>query len=166
MLRIEAPMTSNDWNLPWDAACMCGRVKMRISSPPLVSMACHCIGCQKLTSGAYSLSLMIPAAGFEVQGETQIGGLHRQESVHHFCAHCHNWLYTDGFAGGQFVNFRPTMLADASWVVPYIESFTSEKLPGAQTGAKISFEQFPGPADYAPLMEAFARDGARPSPAS
>ena len=63
------------WNLPWSASCLCGRVKMRITAPPLMSAACHCTGCQKLTSGAYSLSLMLPASGFEVlEGETVLGG--------------------------------------------------------------------------------------------
>lgn len=153
----------NDWKLPWSAACMCGRVKMRITAPPMVSMACHCTGCQKLTSSAYSLSIMLPSAGFEVEGATKIGGLHRAESVHHFCAHCKNWLYTSGIAGGQFVNFRPTMLEDASWVTPLIESYVSEKLPGAQTGAKHSFERFPDPSQYPALMAEFAREGTRPA---
>ena len=30
-----------DWKLPWDAHCRCERVKMRISAPPLLTMACH-----------------------------------------------------------------------------------------------------------------------------
>ena len=155
-------MTNRDWNLPWTASCMCGRVNMRITAPPIVSAACHCTGCQKLTGGAYSLTLMIPAAGFEVEGETDIGGLHRPDSVHHFCPHCRNWMFTTGIAGGQFVNFRPTMLDDASWVTPWIESWTLTKLPGVQTGAKVSFEKFPSPDDYGPMMEAYAREGVRP----
>ena len=59
--------------------------------------------------------------------------------------------------------FRPTMLEDASWVTPYLESYVSEKLPGVVSGAKHSFEQFPGPADYPSLAQGFAREGARPS---
>lgn len=152
----------SDWKLPLSAACMCGRVQMRINAAPLIAMACHCRGCQKLTSGPYSLTLMIPAAALETQGETEIGGQHRAQSVHHFCAHCKNWLYTTGVAGGQFVNFRPTMLDDASWVQPFIESYVSEKLPGVVSGAKYSFEQFPPPEKYPELVEAYAREGARP----
>lgn len=152
-----------DWKLPWSASCLCGRVKMRISAAPMVTMACHCRGCQKLTSGPYSLSLMVPAAGLEVEGETEIGGEHRESSVHHFCAYCKNWLYTSNIAGGQFVNFRPTMLDDASWIVPYIESYTSEKLPGVVSGAIHSFEKFPEPHHYPELMAGFAKDGAKPN---
>jgi hypothetical protein len=61
-----------------------------------------------------------------------------------------------------FLNFRPTMLEDANWVVPFIESQAAEKLPGAVTGAKYSFERWPDPDDYARLMEEYAREGARP----
>lgn len=152
-----------DWKLPWSASCLCGRVKMRVTAAPMVTMACHCRGCQKLTSGPYSLSLMLPAAGLEVEGETEIGGEHRESSVHHFCTYCKSWLYTSGIAGGQFVNFRPTMLDDASWVVPYIESYVSEKLPGVVSGAKHSFEKFPKPHHYPELMAGFAREGAKPT---
>jgi hypothetical protein len=141
---------------------MCGRVQMRINAPPLISMACHCRGCQKLTGGPYSLSLMLPTASFEIEGETEIGALHRAEQLYVFCAYCKNWLYTGGIAGGQFVNVRPTLLDDASWVVPYVESNVLEKLPGVVSGATMSFDGFPPPDQYGPLMEAYAKEGARP----
>ncbi len=154
----------SDWKLPWSAACMCGQVKMRITQAPVMAMACHCTGCQKLTSSAYSLTLMLPAAGFAViAGEPVLGGLHRPESPHHFCPHCKNWLFTTNIAGGQFVNFRPTMLEDASWFTPFVESNIQEKLPGAVSGAKHSFEGLPPADQYGPLMEAYAREGVRPA---
>jgi hypothetical protein len=153
----------SEWKLPWDAACLCGRVKMRVTAAPLMAMACHCRGCQKLTSGAYSLTFILPAQGFEVlEGETAFGGKHG-EYQQHYCAHCKSWIYTTG--GGPlegFVNLRPTMLEDASWVLPFVDLNTAEKLPGVVTGAKRSYEGFPPPADFPTLMEAFAREGARP----
>lgn len=154
----------SDWKLPWNASCLCGQVKMRIGEAPVIAMACHCTACQKLTSGAYSLTLMIPASGFTVEGETQIGALHRDESKHHYCPHCLSWLYTTSpnLTAMGFLNFRPTMLEDASWVVPFVESQTAEKLPGAETGAKHSFERWPAPEDYGRLMQEYAQDGARP----
>lgn len=48
---------------------------MRVTAPPVMSPACHCRDCQKLTGGACSLTLMIPEAGFEVlSGAPVIGG--------------------------------------------------------------------------------------------
>jgi hypothetical protein len=153
----------SDWKLPWNAACLCGQVKMRVTAPPMVAMACHCRGCQKLTSSAYSLTLMIPPGGFEVvEGEPVIGALHRDESQHHYCPHCKSWLFTTAPGLQGMTNFRPTMLEDASWVVPYVESYVTEKLPGVVTGAKHSFDQFPPPERYGGLMAGFAQEGAKP----
>jgi hypothetical protein len=136
---------------------------MRITQAPWIAMACHCRACQKLSSGAYSLTLMIPHEGFQViAGAPVVGGLHRAEIAHHFCAHCKNWLFSRP-QGRPFVNFRPTMLDDASWVRPYVESCVEDRLPGAVTGAEYSFEGFPPPDRYADLMEGFAREGAKPA---
>jgi hypothetical protein len=64
--------------------CRCGRVAIEISAPPLVTMACHCAGCQKMSASAFSLSVAIPSEGFRVTaGEPVIGGL-RGEARHHF----------------------------------------------------------------------------------
>ncbi|MGO7808074.1 aldehyde-activating protein, partial [Rhizobium ruizarguesonis] len=41
--------------LPMEGGCRCGRVRVKISVPPLRTMACHCTGCQKMKSSAYSL---------------------------------------------------------------------------------------------------------------
>ncbi|MFZ2031482.1 MAG: GFA family protein [Vitreimonas sp.] len=151
-----------DWKLPWSASCMCGRVQMRITQGPLISMACHCRGCQRLTSGPYSLTLMLPKSGFSVEGQTEIGALHKPEMQHHFCAHCKNWVYSDGEPIPGLVNFRSTMLDDASWVIPFVESNVAEKLSGVVSGAKHSYAEFLPPEDRQMLMEGFAREGARP----
>jgi hypothetical protein len=153
----------SDWKLPWNASCLCGQVRMRVTKPPLVAAACHCDGCQKLASSAYSLTLMLPADGFEVlAGDTEIGALHRAEIQHHFCTRCKSWLFTTGPLLGGGVNFRPTMLDDARWVRPYIETWTLAKLPGVSTGAKVSFDKFPPPENFGLILAAYAREGARP----
>lgn len=152
----------SDWKLPWNAHCLCGRVKMRITAPPMIAMACHCRACQRLTSGAYSLTLMVLSEALEVlEGETVIGGLHREEIQHSFCPHCNNWLFSRP-QGRPFVNFRPAMLEDSSWVQPYVESCIEDRLPGAVSGATHSYQGFPPPSDYTSLMEGYAREGARP----
>ena len=71
-------------------------------------------------------------------------------------------VYSDGARIPGLVNFRSTMLEDASWVVPYLESYVSEKLPGVLSGAVRSYPEFPPREDFDPLMQAYARDGAKP----
>lgn len=140
--------------LPVEGACMCGECRMRVRLAPIITMACHCKGCQKLSASAFSLTAMVPAQGFEViEGKPQIGALHG-ENGYFYCPKCLNWLYT-GLASAPFVNIRPTMFDVPAWSTPFVESYVSEKLPWAVTGARHSFEQYPTPDRYGPLMEEY-----------
>lgn len=148
------------WSLPMEGGCRCNTVRIRITQQPLLTMACHCTGCQKMSASAYSLSMAIPTAGFEViAGETVIGGLHGDHGHHHHCDWCKSWMFTRIEPDMGFVNVRPTMLDDAMWFAPFIESYTSEALPWATTPAKHSFAQFPAMEEYGPLTAEFAAQG-------
>ena len=143
--------------LPMDGGCRCGGVRLRITAPPLLTMACHCRGCQKMTASAYSLSAAIPAAGFAVtQGEPVIGGLRGAQAHHYHCPHCMSWMFTRAEGMDAFVNVRPTMLDDARWFAPFIETYVSERLPWAATSAVHSFPEFPNVDDYPALIQAYA----------
>ena len=144
-------------NLPCEGGCRCGQVRLRISVAPLLTMACHCTGCQRMSASAFSLSAAIPSEGFAVtKGDPVIGGLHGA-TRHYFCPHCMSWMFTrpDGF--DTFVNLRPTMLDDCTWFVPFIETMTSEKLPWAITSAIHSFEKWPAFEEYKRLTEKYAK---------
>ena len=141
--------------LPLNGACRCGRVQIRISVPPLLTMACHCTGCQRMSGSAYSLSAAIPSEGFAVtEGEPVVAGA-SPEAGHHFCPHCMTWMFTRPEEGG-FVNVRATSFDDTTGYAPFMETYTVEKLPWATTGAAHSFERFPEPKDYPPMLKAFA----------
>jgi hypothetical protein len=153
----------DDWNLPWEGGCLCGGIRFRVSAAPLLTMACHCTGCQKLSASAYSLTVAVPSGGFSVtQGEPVIGGMHGPHRQY-YCPHCRNWMFTRPHGLDFFVNVRATMLDEHHWYVPFVEVFTSEKLPWATTPAVHSFATQPDLEGYAPLVEAFAREGARPA---
>jgi hypothetical protein len=152
----------SDWKLPWDGGCRCGQVRFRVGAAPLLTMACHCRGCQRMSASAYSLSVAIPTEGFAVtQGEPVIGGLHGA-TRHFFCPHCMSWMFTRPEGADQFINVRATLLDDASWVAPFIETWTQTRLPGALTDAKYSYDGFPPIEDYMMLMEEYAERGPRP----
>jgi len=44
------------------------------------------------------------------------------------------------------------MLEDASWFAPWMETQIAERLPWAQTGAKVSFDRFPDIGEYQHLI--------------
>ncbi|KQS65464.1 aldehyde-activating protein [Rhizobium sp. Leaf371] len=143
-------------HLPLTGACRCGQVRLRITAQPILTMACHCTGCQKMTAGPYSLSVAVPAAGFTVaEGEPVIGGLHG-DMLHHFCCpHCLSWMFTRIEGLPDMVNVRATMLDDLTWYRPFIETYTCEKLAFAETGAAHSYERFPPMADFERLIGAY-----------
>ncbi len=147
------------WNLPWEGGCRCGRLRVRVTAPPLVTMACHCKGCQRMTASAFSLSAAIPAEGFEVtQGEPVIGGLHG-EARHYFCGWCMSWVFTRIPGMDGFVNLRATLLDATDWFAPFVDTFTAEKLAWAATGAPHGYPGFPPPEDYEGLIAGYAARG-------
>lgn len=134
--------------LPIEGGCRCDRVRFKISARPLLTMACHCTGCQRMTGSAYSLSMVVPNEAFAVtRGEPVIGGLHGPHR-HFFCAYCMSWMFTRPEGYDAIVNVRATLLDDPSWFVPYIETMTSEKLPWVTTAAAHSYAKWPAIEDY------------------
>jgi hypothetical protein len=145
-----------DRKLPWEGTCRCGQVRLRVSAPPMMTVACHCTGCQRMSASAFSLSVAIPVDGFAVmEGEPVIGGLHGA-TRHYFCPHCMTWMFTRPEGMDWFVNLRTTMLDQARSLAPFVETYTIEKLPFAQTGAKHSFETLPPMEAWEGLMREYA----------
>lgn len=148
--------------LPLEGGCRCDRVRIRVTAAPLMTMACHCPGCQRMSSSAYSLTAMFAAGAFEVtKGDVVIGGLHGEDAKHYFCAHCMTWMFTRPAVAMDFVNVRPTMFDDHAWFEPFAESFTRTKLPWASTGAVHSFEEFPPMERFGELGAEFAQRAGR-----
>ncbi|ACM25121.1 GFA family protein [Rhizobium rhizogenes] len=146
--------------LPWEGGCRCGQVRLKVSARPLLAMACHCTGCQRMSSSAYSLSIAIPSDGFEVtQGEPVIGGMRDEKLKHYFCPSCMSWMFTRLEGLDWFVNLRLTMLDDASWFTPFVETWTSEKLPWAATPAKHSYAALPAMEDFEVLTKEYMGQG-------
>jgi len=143
-------------DLPWDGGCRCGRLRFKVTQPPLLTMVCHCKGCQLMTGSAFSTSMAIPTQSFDViNGEPVIGGLHGDQARHYHCDWCKSWVFTRIQPEMGFVNVRATMLDDASWFAPFVETFTSEALSWAKTPAPHSYAKFPPMEAYLQLVEEY-----------
>ena len=153
----------DEWKLPWAGGCRCDALRFEINAPPLLAGVCHCRGCQKMTAGAFSTTLTVPSAGFALtQGEAVIGGLHGDDVHHYHCGHCKSWVFTRPGQDMGFVNVRATLLDEAGWFVPFVETQIAEKLPWVSTPAQRSYERFPPFEEWQGLSEEYARRGARP----
>jgi len=137
--------------------CRCGQVGFQITAAPLITMACHCKGCQRMSSSAYSLSVAVPSDGFALtRGTPVIGGLHGALQ-HYFCGYCMTWMFTRPPGMDWFVNVRSSLLENAGQLAPFIETCTKEKLPWAATPALRSYESFPALEEFPQLIEAYAK---------
>ncbi|MEB2312440.1 MAG: GFA family protein [Sorangiineae bacterium] len=127
-----------------------------MTDSPLIECACHCHGCQRMSSSAFSLTAICAASGFEVmKGSPVIGGLRDPALQHFFCGDCMTWMFTRPAALPQVVNVRPTLLDERAWFAPFMETYTSTRLPWAQTGAVRSFEAFPPMNTFNELLEEY-----------
>ncbi|MBV6748920.1 GFA family protein [Pseudomonas chlororaphis] len=138
-------------------SCRCGQVAFELRARPIITTACHCSGCQKMSASAFSLSALVLDEQFVVtQGEPVIGGLHGA-TRHYFCPHCLSWLFTRPAGNESVVGMRSSLLDNPRQFAPFIETWTCEKLPWASTGAVHDFEEFPEPQDFAALAQQYAQ---------
>jgi hypothetical protein len=137
--------------------CRCGKVRFEVSGEPLLTMACHCTGCQQMTASAFSLSESYPAKAFRlVAGKPVIGGIHGA-TRHYHCDHCKSWLYTEPEGVEDFVNVRSTMFDEPHSEQPFVEFFLNEALPWVRTGAAHSYQKLPARDEWPALIGAFAK---------
>jgi hypothetical protein len=54
--------------LPQKGGCQCGKVRYEITEEPQLVYTCHCLDCQRLTSSAFSLGIVVPEKGFHLTG--------------------------------------------------------------------------------------------------
>ena len=147
-----------EWKLPMTGGCRCCRVRFEISAPPMITLICHCTGCQRMTGSAYSTTVMVPTAGLNLtQGDVVIGGIRGDQGHHQHCDYCKSWIFTEIVPDMGFVNVRATMLDDTDWFTPYAETYTNEALAWARiNGPTHSFATFPTAEEYQPLLAEFA----------
>ena len=139
--------------------CRCGRVRFQAHGRPLLTLACHCTGCQRITASAFALTETYPAAAFRItEGEVVVGGL-RGPTRHNFCDYCKSWVYTEPEGMEELVNIRSPMFDDPDKQAPFVEIFKGEALPWVRTGATHSYETLPAMDEWPKLVEEYAARG-------
>ena len=139
-----------------EGSCRCGSVRFKAAGTPMLTMACHCAGCQKMASSAFSLSSLYSADRFQLsEGEPVRGGLGTGPE-HMFCGSCMSWLFTvpDGVEG--LVNVRSSMFGNAPAHRPFIDVHLGEGFGWAESGAPRRFDTVPEDSEFPQLMADYA----------
>ena len=152
----------DEWKLPWEGGCRCGATRIWVTKPPLLTMACHCAGCQRMSAERLFAVGRGPADGFEVtEGAPVLGGEGRD--MHHFCPRCMTWMFTRPPGIDFLVNVRAPVLDDHLWVVPFVETFTGEGSPGRRRRRRTASRPCRTPGGWQELTLRSRRKGRGPA---
>lgn len=114
---------------PIEGACQCGKVRYRLWSEPLRILACHCRECQKLSTSAFSITMVVATESIEFEGEmahwsrvAESGNTNDAK----FCPGCGNRIYHFNPAQPDQIKLK-LVPADTSFIKPSAHVWVSEK---------------------------------------
>ena len=116
-------------DLPLTGGCQCGAVRYTVGEAPLTLYACHCEQCQEQSGSAFGMSLIVPLAGFAIDGPTdhpRRTAPSGNESDCHFCRHCGTRIVHIR-VGAERGALKPGTLDRREWLEPVAHIWTSEK---------------------------------------
>ena len=130
---------AEDLEMNLKGGCACGAARYRLTAPPLIVHACHCLDCQRLTGSAFVMNVWIerefvePSAG-SLESVKLKAGSGRDHEVF-FCAACRTCLWSRYSGPGDTLFVRAGTLDDPRAVRPDVHIFTRTKhawleLPG------------------------------------
>ena len=131
-----------------EGGCACGAVRYRMTAAPLITHACHCRDCQRLTGTAFVTNIWIERRFVEaneatLQSTFVTAGSGKPQEVFR-CAKCGTAMWSKYHAApGDTVLLRAGTLDNPGAVTPDVHIFTRSKVPWLPLppGAR-SFEAF------------------------
>jgi hypothetical protein len=116
-----------------EGGCQCGGIRYGLTTEPLTLAICHCKECQRQSGSAFGMSLMMPAAGFELLSG-RLKSFERATAsgrtlVCSFCPDCGTRIHhTPQYAEGV-INVKAGTLDDTSWLEPKVSVWMKSKQP-------------------------------------
>ena len=139
-------------NLPQNGGCQCGKLRYEITEAPLATYACHCRDCQRMTSSAFSIAVIVRDSAFRLSGAeprplSRIADSGRT-AIRWVCPECASWICSGpkpGTAAAEELRrVRAGTLDDTSWVRPTLHYFIGRKQPWvALPEGSLTFETQP-----------------------
>jgi len=117
--------------IPQTGGCQCGTLRYEIAQAPQMVYACHCTDCQRMTSSAFSMAIVLPPDAFRlVSGEprtVQRKAESGRMTTRWICPECGSWICAGPRSGSTVRNVRAGTLDDTSWLRPTVHFWTRSK---------------------------------------
>jgi hypothetical protein len=115
--------------------CQCGAVRYRLSGAARMLYACHCTDCQKQSSSAFGMSLIVDRGAIEItRGSESLktwdtrgddGKLKRCA----FCGECGTRIYHAPGADDEPISIKAGSLDDTAWLRPVAQIWLKSAQP-------------------------------------
>jgi hypothetical protein len=129
--------------------CLCGGVRYEGEAEPVLTAVCHCKDCQKHTSSAFSVLVVMPKGvlrteGLELSAFEHLGGS-GQPVVRQFCPRCGSPVLADVAVTPEWDWLMAGTLDDTSWVRPQMNIWCASAQPWVSTDDDIPAYEGPPP---------------------
>ena len=119
--------------LPQTGGCQCGAIRFEITGAPHMVYTCHCTDCQRLTSSAFSMAVVLGTEAFHLtKGEPR--ALQRiadsgRLTTRWVCPECGSWICGAPNPARPTIRVRAGTLDDTSWLRPTMHFWTRSAQP-------------------------------------
>lgn len=147
--------------------CQCGSVRYELTGEAKLLYVCHCRDCQKQSSSAFGMSLIVAGADLRfVSGGDRIRSwATRGEDGNvkrcHFCPDCGSRLYHGGDDNDDRISLKAGSLDDVGWLRPVAQIWLDSAQPWIEVD-KNAYACYPRePTDEAELARRWRQQNAR-----
>ena len=117
--------------IPQTGGCQCGKIRYEITENPQSVYTCHCTDCQRLTSSAFSMGVVIPDTALRLSGveprQLQRTADSGRVNTRLVCPECGTWIC--GTPRDGLHRVRAGTLDDTLWLRPTRHIWTRSKQP-------------------------------------
>jgi hypothetical protein len=114
--------------------CQCGAVRYEISGEPVSLYVCHCRECQKQSSSAFGISVIVKRPDFQLtQGEAKVWSRATDSGrtlACAFCPACGSRVWHEAVSAADTISVKGGSLDDPPDLRSAIHIWTARKLPG------------------------------------
>jgi hypothetical protein len=116
-----------------DGGCLCGAVRYTSEAEPVLTAVCHCAGCQKQTSSAFSILVAVPKGTLRLEGRDLAAyegvGETGQPVTRRFCPECGSPVVSYVSAAPDLEWIKAGTLDDLSWYEPQMHIWCGSAQP-------------------------------------